>query len=338
MVSRARSSTRAVTTKGWSVDADLRQLRHFVAVAEQLHFGRAAQSLGIARTTLSRTVIELEAMLEVRLFVPGAQPTELTQAGHELLREARARIVEDERQRAEHAAAPTTFTVAFAAGVTLSKWTRIWSERVPDVELKMLATTAAEQIQVLHDGRAQVSFVRLPVDRTDLQLIPLYAETPVVVVPKDHAVSLFEHVSVLDLADERLLQDPEDVPEWQAVHTGSTTSIVPTGTMESVFELVAAGVGIVIVPQSIARLHNRRDLVYRPVTDVAPSQIGVAWLSSATSEHIETFIGIVQGRTANSSRVPKSTPPSTSTPSPSSQHQRGSTRGGTRKPSRRRGR
>lgn len=295
--------------EGTSVDVDLRQLRSFVAVAELLHFGRAAKALGVTRPSLSHTVIELESELRVKLFVPGAQPTALTEAGRTLLEDARQRLAEEELRRLElaaAAAAPAEFTVGFAPGVTLTKWSRIWAQRAPDVELKVLSTTSTDQAAVLHDGRAAVSFVRLPVDRDGLSVIPLYSEVPVVVVPKEHAVSLFDHVSVADLADEHLLQDPDELPEWRdtatEVRTGRRRTLPPIGSIEDAIELVAAGVGIVIVPQSIARLHTRRDLVYRPVTDVAPTQIALAWVADGTTDHIEQFVGIVQGRTANSSR------------------------------------
>lgn len=178
-----------------------------------------------------------------------------------------------------------SFTVAYVPGVTLSKWTRIWAERVPGVPLQLLSTTEPEQTAVLHEGRAQMCFVRLPVDRDGLNVIPLYTEVAVVVAPKEHPVALFDEVTLDDLAAE------PRIPE------------VAGQTVADALALVAAGLGIIIVPQSIARLHSRRDLIYRTVSDHPPTQIGLAWLAEHTSEHIEEFIGIVRGRTVNSSRA-----------------------------------
>lgn len=175
-----------------------------------------------------------------------------------------------------------SFTVAYVPGVTVSKWSRIWAERIPDVALQCEGVAEAEQLAVLRENRAQMCFVRLPVDREGVNVIPLYTEAAVVVVPKEHPVALFDQVTVADLADEPRL---------------------PVGAITEALVRVAAGLGVVVVPQSIARLHSRRDLVYRPVTDHPPTQIGLAWLVEHTSEHIEQFIGIVRGRTANSSRA-----------------------------------
>jgi len=175
-----------------------------------------------------------------------------------------------------------TFTVAYVPGVTVSKWARIWAERRPACRLELLGVTDPEQTAVLHEGRAQMSFVRLPVTREGLHVIPLYAELAVVVVPKEHPVALFEAVTLAELAEEPRVAD-EAISELLAS--------------------VAAGLGIVIVPQSLARLHSRRDLVYRTVTDQQPTQIGLAWLTENSNEQIEEFIGIVRGRTVNSSRA-----------------------------------
>ncbi len=175
-----------------------------------------------------------------------------------------------------------TFTVAYVPGVTVSKWARIWAERSPACRLELLGVTDTEQTAVLHEGRAQMSFVRLPVEREGLHVIPLYAELAVVVVPKEHPVALFEAVTLAELAEEPRVAD------------------------EAISELLASvafGLGIVIVPQSLARLHSRRDLVYRTVTDQPPTQIGLAWLTENSDEQIEEFIGIVRGRTVNSSRA-----------------------------------
>lgn len=200
-----------------------------------------------------------------------------------------------------------TFSIAFVAGVTPTKWTRIWAERRPDQPLEVFRTEPGEQDQVLRDGRAQVSLVRLPIDETDLSLIALYREIPVVVAAKDHFIAEQDSVLVADLADDHLLQDPDAVPEWRAVATeirdGTRRALPKMRDLDEAMEQVAAGVGILIVPHSIARLHSRKDVVSRPVEDVAESQVSLAWLASETTEDVEEFIGIVRGRTKDSSRI-----------------------------------
>jgi DNA-binding transcriptional LysR family regulator len=204
------------------------------------------------------------------------------------------------------------FPVAFVPGVTLAKWSKVWAERRPDLPMGFVPTAEADQARVLHDGTAEVSFVRLPVDDADLSVIPLYRETPVVVLPKEHELSLVQSVTVADLAGEHLLQDPDSVPEWRDVaveiRDGTRRQLPSIRTGDDATELVAAGVGILILPQSVARLHSRKDVIARPVTDVAESQIALAWLEENTTADVEEFIGVVRGRTARSSRAPQQEP------------------------------
>jgi DNA-binding transcriptional LysR family regulator len=195
--------------------------------------------------------------------------------------------------------------VAFVPGVTPDKWTRIWKERVRQVPLELLPIEQVEQVEVLRTGRADMVFVRLPIERDGLHVIPLYRETPVVVVSKEHPVAAFDEVSVRDLADEYLLQDPDSVPEWREIAAHRLVDDVPRPvlTVKQAIETAAAGTGIVIVPLSLARLHHRKDVVHRPVTDVAESEVGLAWPTTSDDARIETFIGIVRGRTERSSRA-----------------------------------
>ena len=178
---------------------------------------------------------------------------------------------------------PAAFTIAFAAGVTLTRWTRAWEERQRRIPLAFIPTDAANQVSALHEGLADVSFVRLPVDRTGLSVVPLYDEVEVVVVPKEHPFSVFESVTLADLSSEN--------------------RVAGTLSAEDAVELVAAGGGIVILPQSIARLHARKDVIARPVADHVGTSIAIAWLEENTTPQVEEFVGIVRGRTAASSRA-----------------------------------
>lgn len=185
--------------------------------------------------------------------------------------------------------------VGFVPGVTVTKWRRIWADRFRRIDLVVVEVAQSAQRGALADGRVDMCFVRLPLAQDGLHVIPLYEEVPVVVVGKDHPVSLFDEVTMADLSDETVLAgvDPDKA-----------------------IDLVAGGAGVLLVPHSIARSHSRRDLVYRPISDGTPTQIGLAWLTDNPHEMIEEFIGIVRGRTVNSSRSPRTAATAPATPPP----------------------
>ncbi|MEU0686916.1 LysR substrate-binding domain-containing protein [Streptomyces uncialis] len=196
--------------------------------------------------------------------------------------------------------APSSFRLAYVPGATPAKWVRVWNERLPQVPLALLAVSAAEAEGMLRRGEADAGLVRLPVDRAELSAIPLYTETTVVLVPKDHVVTAVEEVSVADLADEIVLSPLDDTLDWERP-PGLAANERPATTADAV-ELVAAGVGVLVVPQSIARLHHRKDLTYRPVVDAPESRVALSWPQERTTDLVEEFIGIVRGRTVNSTR------------------------------------
>lgn len=182
---------------------------------------------------------------------------------------------------------PDPFVLAFVPGVTPGKWVGVWKDRMPRVPLEATSTSIENAIVSLHDATVDVALVRLPVDESGLSLIPLYTERAVVVVPKDHVLEAFETVTVADLADENLL----------------------TGHDAGTVELVAANLGVAVMPQSVARALSRRDVVARIVTDAPETRVALAWLDGNPDPLIQEFIGIVRGRTANSSRGEQAPPP-----------------------------
>ncbi|OUC94233.1 LysR family substrate-binding domain-containing protein [Streptosporangium minutum] len=192
------------------------------------------------------------------------------------------------------------FRLAYVPGVTPAKWVNVWTERMPGVPITLVAVPAAEVVGLLRNGGADAGFVRLPVDRDGLSVIPLYVETTVAMVPKDHAVAAVDEVTIADLVDDEVFHPLDDAIEWTA-RPGLPAFTRPATTADAV-ELVSAGTGILLVPLSLARLHHRRDLTYRPVLDAPQSQIALTWPTDATTDLVEDFIGIVRGRTVNSSR------------------------------------
>lgn len=202
---------------------------------------------------------------------------------------------------------PPAFRLAYVPGVTPTKWVRIWNERLPGTPLTLVGVPAAEAAGLLRDGGADAGFVRLPVDRTDLSAIPLYTETTVVVIPKDHEGTAVEEMSAEDLADEIVLHPLDDTLDWE--RPPGRPAFERPATTEDAVELVAAGIGLLVVPQSLARLYHRKDLTYRTLTGVPESRIALSWPEEKTTDLVEEFIGIVRGRTVNSTRGRPPTPP-----------------------------
>ena len=197
------------------------------------------------------------------------------------------------------------FRVGFVPGVTPDKWARIWAERMPRRSLELVPIGDRDGVALVRSGELAMCFVRLPVDRDGLHLIPLYDEQPVVMVAKEHPVAAFDEIDVADLADEHLLQDPDTVPEWRDVATEVRDGgryPVPEMSLREAVESVAADAGIVVVPMSLARLHHRKDVVHVPVTGVPTTKVGLTWLVDNDDERVQTFIGVVRGRSASSSR------------------------------------
>jgi DNA-binding transcriptional LysR family regulator len=222
------------------------------------------------------------------------------------------------------------FRLGYVPGVTPGKWVRIWAERRPHVPLELVTATTDEALELIRTGAVDAGVVRLPIDRTGLHTIPLYTETTVAVVPKDHVLSVTEEATVADLADEIVLRPHDDPLAWSGDRPGRAAAFAPATTAEAI-ELVAAGVGLLVVPQSLARLHHRRDLTYRPLADAPGSGVGLAWPDRENTELMEEFIGIVRGRTVNSTRTPRQdATPAPNTPAPTK-------KGAARRPRARRG-
>jgi len=280
-------------------DVDLRKLRYFVAVAEQLHFGRAAEALHIAQPVLSRQIRALEDELKTQLFVRDKRTTELTPAGLQLLADAGPLLASADalrRRVARAARGPGSFTVAFMPGLIVTGAIRALTARHPQVAVNVLRTNWHDQTDVLHDGQADVSYIRLPVDQAGLHVQPLLTESRVAALPAAHRLAGKDTVTIADLADEHLLQDPAAVPEWRDIATEMRDrSRQPAPffrTVEEKLEHVAAGHGIVLLPLSTAVFYTRPGIAYIHVTDIAPNQVCLAWDATRRSPLIQDFVAI----------------------------------------------
>jgi DNA-binding transcriptional LysR family regulator len=201
--------------------------------------------------------------------------------------------------------------VGFVPGVTPDKWARAWADRMPPRSLALVPLGERDGVALLRSGDLDMCFVRLPVDQDGLHLIPLYDEQPVVVVSVGHPAAAYDRIDVAELADEHLLQDPDDVPEWRDVATEVATGTrraVPPMTVREAVESVAADAGIVLLPMSLARLHHRKDVAHVPVTGLPTTRVGLAWPRDAADDRVDTFIGVVRGRTTNTSRDRRDAP------------------------------
>jgi DNA-binding transcriptional LysR family regulator len=181
--------------------------------------------------------------------------------------------------------------IAFAPGVTVGKWTRRWAERHPELALEVFPVPEADGVAVLHGREATLSFMRLPIEREGLSVIRLYGEIAVLVVPRDSELATLEALTEARVAD--LAQVVEYSPERP---------------VKDAVALVAAGVGFLRLPHSLARLNARKDVVAIPIEDAPETEIAIAWLRDETTELVEEFVGIVRGRTEASSRA-NPTPP-----------------------------
>lgn len=191
------------------------------------------------------------------------------------------------------------FRLAYVPGVSPAKWVRGFGERRPEVEVDLVACAAADAAALVTSGEVDAAVARPDGDQPELSVIELYREVPVVVVPKDHVLTAADELVGADLADERCLLPLDDVLAW-VDHPGTPVEHRPETTADAV-ELVAAGLGVLVVPMSLARLHHRRDLTYRPLTDGPSAPVGLLW-REPTGDLMEEFIGVVRGRRPGSSR------------------------------------
>jgi DNA-binding transcriptional LysR family regulator len=195
--------------------------------------------------------------------------------------------------------AVTPLRVGFVTGTTPDKWARAWRDqrRGP---LELVPITEEDQEEVVRRGEVDMALVRLPADTTDLHCVRLYDEVPLVVAGRDHLLSAAaadESVTLADLEGEQLVR-----PERSGWRPAADQLPWPSMSEREAIETVAAGTGVVVVPMSVARLFHRKDVVRREVTGLPPTTVALVWLRDRDDDVTQAFVGVVRGRTANSSR------------------------------------
>ncbi|MCX2712534.1 LysR substrate-binding domain-containing protein [Mycolicibacterium sp. J2] len=194
----------------------------------------------------------------------------------------------------------TSLTLGYVPGATPAKWARNWAQRHPEVPLNLRVIAAAAAADAVRARDVDVAVLRLPADTSGLAVISLYEETTVAVVPTDHLLSAADEITATDLDGEPVLVPLDDVVAW-ADAPGAAVEYRPE-TTEAAIELVAAGMGALIVPQSLARLHHRKDLTYRPIVGAPACPVVLTVPEGPQAPLVEEFVGVVRGRKPGSSR------------------------------------
>jgi len=195
---------------------------------------------------------------------------------------------------------PRDFVLGAIPGATPGKWIGLWRERMPHVALELREISVATQLEALDEVDA--ALIRLPVEESDdVNVIPLYEEEPVVVMSADSDLTAADELEIADLRGEVVIAAADDVLHLSIPDAVAPAFAPPADTAEAI-ATVAAGVGVVIVPMSLARAHQRRDVEYRILRDGPQSRVALAWLRERTTPDVETFVGVVRGRTTRSSR------------------------------------
>ncbi|TNM67355.1 LysR family transcriptional regulator [Streptomyces sp. NP160] len=259
------------------MDVDLRKLRYFVAAARLEHVGRAAEELFITQPVLSRQLRALERDLGVELFTRAARGVRLTAAGRQLLEDAVELLSAAEsavRRTRESARGVTRLVVGFGSGLSVSQAVRAYSAARPAVEVALVHLTWWEQAQAVRDGLVDVALVRLPAGSEHLRLRAVGTEEKVVCLPAGHPLAAKPVLASDDLLGHEVLD----------------ARARRTSTVEEKLELVASGVGLAVLPVSVAAYYARADVVTRPAPHLGPVTTSLATSDRRLAAHVQDFV------------------------------------------------
>lgn len=265
---------------------ELRHIRYFTAVAEELHFGRAAKRLHMAQPPLSQQIRDLERELGVELFKRSSRKVELTSHGRIFLKEAEALLNQAARaeaavkasKRGEYGLISLGFVTSAIYSV-FSPTLREFNSRYPNVEIRCKEMCPATQAEALHKGCIDIGFLRTPLYDPGIATHPLLREWLVLAMATDHPMASKESVSLREFADEPFVlfnrdQGPGLYDQIIAAcsDAGFSPNLTQQGSeMQTLLGLVAAGLGVSLVPSSMQNL-RRPGLVFKTLAD-KPSEI-----------------------------------------------------------------
>ena len=292
---------------------DLRQLRSFVAVAEELHFSRAAARLHLAQSALSAQVRRLEDEIGGPLLIRTTRRVALTPAGEALLGDAREVLAAAEHalRRARARARGETGVIVVgslgpASGGLLAPTLAMFGGRHPSVRVEVQAFDFTDTVDALRQRRADVAFLYLPLDEPDIVATPLLEEPRVVVLPRGHLLATRPQLRPADLADEAFVTHPAAVPEaWRdfwiladQLDRVPRTSSRLADKVEDWLLMIARGEGIDTCPAIISRYYPWPDLAYVPLVDAPPATLVLARRGDVRDQLVEDFVACTQAAAA----------------------------------------
>jgi DNA-binding transcriptional LysR family regulator len=288
---------------------ELRHLRYFLAVAEELHFGRAAARLHISQPPLSQQIRRLEKELQAPLFHRTKRHVELTNAGRVFLGDARALVAQAEQaagkaQRASRGEIGQLLVACdlwadFLNGASII---RSFARRHPEVEVELRDLTAMEQIAALEGGRIHVGILRPPVQSKALISERLLSETLVVAFPRGHRFKSYGRVVWSALVDEPyVLFSRRRAPAFDALvaracHDAGVSLRVKYEVEhpQTILAIVEAGLGISLVPASL-QLARRAGIAYRPLSPPGPElETVIAWRRDSELPLVQAFVRVAR--------------------------------------------
>jgi DNA-binding transcriptional LysR family regulator len=284
---------------------ELRHLQYFVAVAEELHFARAAQRLNIAQPPLSKQIRQLEQELGVQLLERTTRSVSLTSAGKVFLDEARRALWQVERaatltrqaQRGEVGELLVGFITSAGYDI-LPSILQVYHARYPQVDIKPYHMTAAEQFEALEERRLHVGFVRPPLTSDDLELEVLRREPVILALPEGHPLATRASIPRSALATEAFIVAPSGRPSTgeRQMRLFEDESFRPRVVQEApdiltILGLVAAGIGVAVVPATARKLRSRA-IVYRPIVGAPMSITALAWRRDEKCPALQGFLEV----------------------------------------------
>jgi DNA-binding transcriptional LysR family regulator len=290
---------------------ELRHLRYFVAVAEELHFGRAAKRLHIVQPTLSTQIQRLEAEVGVRLLHRTKRSVSLTEAGRLFLEEALLALEHSERAVLGARRAASGEMGRLNVGVTpnatygvLTEVVGLYRERWPDVEVAPREMNSTPQLEALREGSIEIGFLRPPADHQyeDLEVKPFAREPLMAVLPKSHHLSAQKRVPLEALADESFLapfRELEPGYHEQLTAVCERAGFVPKVAQETAeiqvgLALTAAGAYVGLLPASTRHL-KMTGLVFKRLAEPVPEiELSVAWRSGDLSPVASAFLDVAE--------------------------------------------